>query len=313
MIYVVLFLILFAAMLLYFRIAARFNIVDKPNIRSSHTVPTIRGGGFIFLISTIFFSLWTDFAYPYLLLAVLLSAIVSFIDDIRTVNNSIKFCVHILSVILLFKQCGLLESLSVFYLAMVGILIIGVINAYNFMDGINGITGLYTLDIFLQLVLTEQDKNLRLIGLFSITALLVFNYFNARKKARCFAGDVGSICLAILIVFLIINRIQATNAFKYIGLLLIYGIDSIFTIVQRLIKHENIFKPHRKHLYQYYSNEKKIPHVAVSVIYASIQFIINLALVYNYLNLFSLLGLLIFLSVTYWLLKTPLISSSQIN
>ena len=305
MIYAVLFVILFGLMLLYFRIADRFNIIDNPNSRSSHTVPTIRGGGIIFLISTSLFFFWSGFTYPYLLMAVLLSAIVSFIDDIRTVKNSIKFGIHVLSVILLFKQCGLLDTISFVYLVAVGILIIGIINAYNFMDGINGITGLYSLAIFIPLAITEPDKTLLVLDLFSIVALSVFNYFNTRKKASCFAGDVGSICLAILIVFLIINRIQATREFKYIGLLLIYGIDSIFTIIQRLVTHENIFKPHRKHLYQYYTNEKKIPHVAVSVIYASVQFIINLAIVYDYLNLFPLLILLIFLSITYWILKIP--------
>ncbi len=235
----------------------------------------------------------------------LVSGIISFIDDLRTVNNRLKFSVHVLSVLLIFKECGLLSSLSLLYLLAIGILVIGIINAYNFMDGINGITGLYSLAVIAPLFLTETNEKFRSLELFSIIGLLVFNFFNTRKKARCFAGDVGSISLAILIVFLLIVRIQATNSFVYIGLLLVYGIDSVYTIAQRIYQRENIFKPHRKHLYQYYSNEKMVPHVWVSAVYAVLQFVINLAIVYGYINLLVLLLLLIFLSIIYWYLKVP--------
>ena len=296
-----------SAAIVYFKIALHFNIIDKPNERSSHSVPTIRGGGIIFLVSAILFFFWNAYSYPYLLAAVLVSGAVSFIDDIRTVNNRLKFSVHVLSVLLIFKESGLLNTLSPWYLIAIGILVIGVINAYNFMDGINGISGLYSLALFVPLFLTETNEKLQSLELFSIIALLIFNFYNTRKKARCFAGDVGSISLAILIVFLLIMRIKETNQFAYVGLLLVYGIDAVYTIAQRLYQRENIFKPHRKHLYQYYSNEKKIPHVWVSVVYAVIQFVISLAIVYGYINLLGLLLLLIFMSVVYWVLKVPLI------
>lgn len=293
--------------ILYFKIASHFNIIDKPNKRSSHSLPTIRGGGIIFLLSSILFFFWNGYSYPYLLAALLLSGIVSFIDDISIINNLLKISVHILSVLLIFRECGLLTALPLLYLIAIGILVIGVINAYNFMDGINGITGLYSLAVIVPLFLTEQNEKLQSLELFSIFGLLVFNFFNTRKKARCFAGDVGSISLAIMIVFLLIMRIKETNHFAYIGLLLVYGIDTVFTIVQRLYQRENIFKPHRKHLYQYFSNEKKIPHIWVSILYACIQLVISLAIVYGYLNFSGLLLLLIFLSIVYWLLKAPLI------
>src|SRR5665647_2255951 len=305
--YLLPFIILMSAAIVYFKIAAHFNIIDKPNERSSHKVPTIRGGGIIFLLSSILFFFWNGYSYSYLLAAVLVSGTVSFIDDIRTVNNRLKFSVHVLSVLLIFKESGLLNTLSPWYLIAIGILVIGVINAYNFMDGINGITGLYSLAVIVPLFLTETNEKLHSLELFSIIGLLVFNFFNTRKKARCFAGDVGSISLAILIVFLLITRIQSTNSFVYIGLLLVYGIDSVYTIVQRLYQRENIFKPHRKHLYQYYSNEKGIPHVWVSIVYAGIQLVISLAIVYGYVNYWRLLLILIFLSIIYWVLKLPLI------
>lgn len=308
--YLLSFIIMMIAMIVYFKIALHFNIIDKPNERSSHSIPTIRGGGIIFLVSAILFFFWNSYSYPFLLAAVLVSGTVSFIDDISTVNNRLKFSVHVLSVLLIFKECELLTTLSPLYLAGIGIIVIGVINAYNFMDGINGITGLYSLAIIVPLFLTEPNQKLKSLELFSIIALLIFNFYNTRKKARCFAGDAGSISLAILIVFLLIMRIKQTNEFAYIGLLLVYGIDTVYTIVQRLYQRENIFKPHRKHLYQYYSNEKKMPHVWVSIVYAFIQFIISLVIVYGYINLLWLLLLLIFMSVVYWGLKIPLIKTA---
>ena len=309
--YIIPFAIILGSAILYFKIAGHFNIIDKPNERSSHTIPTIRGGGIIFLLSTILFFFWNGYSYPYFLAALLFSGIVSFIDDITTLSNRLKFSVHVLSILLIFQECNLLFTLPVLYLVVIAIFFIGVINAYNFMDGINGITGLYSLAVILPLYLTESNNKLQSLEIFSIIGLMVFNFFNTRKKARCFSGDVGSISLAILIVFLLIMRIQETNQFAYIGLLLVYGIDTVYTILQRLYQRENIFKPHRKHLFQYFSNEKKIPHLWVSILYAVMQFVISLAIVYGYLNYVGLLLLLIFLSAVYWILKAPLLKISS--
>lgn len=305
------FVILMVMEVLYFKIAERYKIIDKPNERSSHSLPTIRGGGVIFLLAAILFFLWSKYQYPYLLAALLLSGIVSFIDDIKSLPNILKFGAHIGSVLLLFEQCGILTNLHPFYLIAIGILVIGVINAYNFMDGINAITGFYSLAVLIPLFITEEGQNRKLLELFSILSLVVFNIFNARTKARCFAGDVGSISMAILVIFLLITRIQDSNSFMYLGMLLIYGIDSVFTIIQRLFQHENIFKPHRKHLYQYLSNEKKIPHIYVSAAYSALQLLINLSIVYALLGITSMLTLSLILIVFYWILKAPFIGKRQ--
>lgn len=310
--YVILFLILMGCALLYFKIAQYYHIIDKPNERSSHDVPTIRGGGILFLLSTILFFFWSGYSYPWLLVSMLAAGFISFIDDLRMVNNRLKFSVHILSVFLIFVACGLIHTLPFLYLFALGIVAIGVINAYNFMDGINGITGLYSLAVVVPLCLTEFDSTLQTLQLFSITALVVFNFYNTRKNARCFAGDVGSISLAILVVFLLVMRIAETNQYAYVGLLLLYGIDTVFTIMQRLYQQENIFKPHRKHFYQYLSNEQKMPHIRVSALYAIIQLLINLAIVYSYLSLSRLIILLLLLSIFYWILKAPYLQSSKV-
>ena len=179
------------------------------------------------------------------------------------------------------------------------------------MDGINGITGLYSLAVILPLFFTESNEKLQSLQFFSIIGLLVFSFFNARRKARCFAGDVGSISMAILVVFFLIMRIKEAGSAIYIGLLLIYGIDTVYTISQRLFQHENIFKPHRKHLYQYYCNEKRLPHLTVSIIYALLQFFINLGIVYGFFNYLLLLLLFVLLSIAYWVFKIPLIKYSN--
>ena len=297
------FVLMVVSMIGYFKIADHFDIIDRPNERSSHSIPTIRGGGVVFLVAALLFFLWNGFAFPYLMAALLLSGTVSFIDDLVTLNNRLKFGIHVLSVVLLFYETGLIFRVPSLFLIIIAIVAIGIINAYNFMDGINGMTGMYSLAVLLPLLLTEENLLVRNLELYFVMALLVFNFFNSRKKARCFAGDVGSIGMAILIVFLLMVRIQGTQRFEYIGLLLVYGIDTVYTILQRLWGRENIFKAHRKHLYQYLCNEKKWPHVGVSFFYAGLQLLVGLGIVYGYIDLMWLGLLLGVFSGLYWGLK----------
>ncbi|MEP6617612.1 MAG: glycosyltransferase family 4 protein [Ginsengibacter sp.] len=292
----------------YFKIALHYKIIDKPNSRSSHQVPTIRGGGIIFLVGVVLFYFWNDNKYPYLLIGLLVSGAVSFLDDIRSLPSWVRFTAQIISVVLIFRECEILSFIPVFYLLVIGIVAIAIVNAFNFMDGINGMTGLYSLSILIPLYISEQNEGLRSLQLFTIFGLLVFNFFNTRKKAVCFAGDVGSITIAMLVIFLMIQRIHQTGNFIYAGMLLLYGIDSMYTILQRAIQKENIFKAHRKHLYQYLSNEKKLPQLWVSIAFAGIQVIINFFIINNNLNLVGLLILFSFLTVAYWIMKAPFLA-----
>ena len=153
----------------------------------------------------------------------------------------------------------------------------GIINAYNFMDGINGITGGYSLVVTAvlwyinsyQITFIDTDFIYALL-----IAILVFNFFNFRTKAKCFAGDVGAISIAFILIFLLGKLILQTTDFSYIVLLVVYGVDTVLTIIHRLILKENIFKAHRKHAFQIMANELKIPHVWVSTFYALLQLII---------------------------------------
>ena len=273
--YLIIAVVLFVLEQIYFRVAERCMIIDKPNERSSHSHPTIRGGGIIFIIGVALFSCLNGLAYPYLLIAMVLSGAVSFVDDIKSLPNWVRFVAHLVSGLLILHQLDLFY-LAPLWIVLITVLIIGVINAYNFMDGINGITGFYSLVVILHLVFTEENPLMKELEVFALISLIVFLFFNARKRARCFAGDVGSVGIAILIIFLLLERIFATQNINYAGFLLLYGVDSVLTIIQRLYGKENIFRAHRKHLFQIVSNEFKVPHLAVSIAYGALQLCINL-------------------------------------
>lgn len=276
MIYIILIMILFLAMMGYFSLARRFDILDKPNNRSSHVEVTIRGGGIIYLIAALSLPvLHLEYWMP--VLSFLLVGIVSFIDDRVSLSNRTRIFIHLLSVTLLFVHLNLFSVANWFMVAALYILVIGVINAYNFMDGINGITGGYTLIILSSL----QYVNLYIKPFvepdmiwFPILATLVFLYFNFRTKAKCFAGDVGSITIAVWIVYLILSLVLQTGNLSYTLFLAVYGVDTIYTIIHRLLLRQNIFDAHRMHLYQVLANEKKIPQLMVATLFCLVQGVI---------------------------------------
>jgi len=278
--YILLVAILFIAELVYFKIADKYNIIDKPNERSSHTQITLRGGGVVFYFGALAFFIYSGFEYPYFFLGLTAITIISFLDDIFTLSNKIRLVVHLISVLLMFYQWDLF-SLSWMWIVPALIGVIGTINAYNFMDGINGITAWYSMVVLalLAMVNTEisfVDENLIV---FAMLGAAVFAFFNFRNKAKAFAGDVGSVSMAFIVVFLIGQLIITTGNFIYILFLVVYGIDTVWTIVRRLLKKENIFQAHRSHLYQYLSNEAGVNKLYVAFVYGIIQYLIGTAVI----------------------------------
>lgn len=276
MYYLIILVLLFLAELFYFRIADKCNIIDKPNERSSHTRITLRGGGIIFYFGVLAYFLTSHFEYPWFMLALTLITFISFVDDIRSTSQVLRLVFHFSAMALMFYQWGLF-SLPWWTLFVALIVCTGIINAYNFMDGINGITGGYSLVVLVALAyineavvpFVEQDFILTVL-----CSVFVFNFFNFRKRAKCFAGDVGSVCIAFVLLFFIGKLVIRTEDFSWIILLAVYGVDSVLTIIHRLMLHENIGLPHRKHLYQIMANELKIPHVVVSSVYMLVQVLV---------------------------------------
>ncbi len=274
-------IILLGILLTYFYIARRLDIVDRPNERSSHLQPTIRGGGIIFPDAAILWFLLAGFQQPWAIGGLFVIALVSLFDDLWGTPRGLRFLVHLVAVSLLFLQLNI-AGLPWYLLVSAYILTIGWINAFNFMDGINGITPFYSLAALGTFIYVNRhigfiDAELLF---FLVIAVVLFAWFNARKNARTFAGDVGSISMAFLLAWIMIALILKTGQPAWILLFAVYGIDSAITILARLRRKENIFRAHRSHLYQLLANEHQWPHLKVAILYALSQAIINIAVIF---------------------------------
>ena len=279
--YSLFFIALFLIELIYFRIVHKYNVIDRPNKRSSHDNIAFIGGGIIFYISILLYFLLNEFYSPYFFVGLSLVTIVSFLDDLKAVSIKTRIIIQVISILLMFYQCNF-YIFSIPVVMVVLPLYVGILNAYNFMDGINGITGLYSIVLIVTLSYFNKSEHfvdnslLYCIGL----ALLVFLFFNFRKKAICFAGDVGSISIAFIILFLLTLLILKTRDLSYIIVLAVYGVDSVLTIIHRIFLKENIFEAHRKHMYQIMANELHLSQLLVSIIYSLSQALIIIGFIY---------------------------------
>ena len=306
MTYLIIAVLLLAAELLYFKIADRCNIIDKPNERSSHSTIVLRGGGIIFAISIIVWMIWqmvqgewlTVNGYLPFVIGLVLVAGVSFWDDIHSLPDSLRMAVQIISILLMFWSInlglGFMVQGSWFWQVLIAVVAlffcVGATNIINFMDGINGITAAYAIAMLLPLALVNGAW-LKVHGfgfiepsylIVAIIGVLVFSIFNFRPKgkAKCFAGDVGSIGIAFIILFALGRLMVATGDVSYIVFFLLYGVDGTMTIIHRIMLHENLGQAHRKHAYQLMANELKMSHVIVSLIYMGIQLAVSLGFIY---------------------------------
>jgi len=303
--------VLFVLELIYFKLADRFNIVDNPNKRSSHSEIVLRGGGIIFPVSVLLYWALSGFShFPYFIAALVVLSAVSFADDIKPVKATHRSAIQLVCVLALLWQVNMHDSLPIWWWTLPVIILVGILNAWNFMDGINGITAGYSLLTILTLYYLNSQLQIFEANFFYwiIAGLVVFSFFNMRKRAKCFAGDIGSISMAFIILFILVKVLLKTGNPTYIMLLAVYGIDAVSTIISRWRKGENIFLPHRQHLYQYLANEKGWKHLQVTALYVFIQLVINI-LVIGFASLlpgYSVIvfgSLLVLLCLLYWLVK----------
>ena len=282
--YGIIFMILLALELAYFKIADRFNIIDKPNERSSHSTSVLRGGGIIFLLSLWIWSVFYGFQYPFFLLAVTLIAGVSFIDDIRSLPDSVRLVAQIVAMTMMFGQLNILHWDMWWIVIITLIVCVGASNVVNFMDGVNGITGVYAMASLVPLALLNNtiyfvNQSLIYVVLIADVIFCLFN-FRPKGKAKCFAGDVGSIGVAYILLFMIGLLVLTTGDVTYLIFLLVYGVDGCLTICHRILLHENLGEAHRKHAYQIMANELKIGHVKVASLYMVVQLVLSLGFIY---------------------------------
>lgn len=333
--YVIIFALLLVAELAYFKIADKFNIIDKPNQRSSHSTIVLRGGGVIFALSMI---VWTivmavqgegQLVVSYLpfLVGLLMVAGVSFWDDVKSLPDSVRLIVQFVAMGLMFWSMGLFSVMSyelgvmsqwmqILLTALIVlaalIVCVGATNVINFMDGINGITAGYSLAVLVPLVLLNQElafmePSFLVVAILGVLVFCIFN-FRPKGKAKCFAGDVGSIAIAFIMLFAIGKLVVLTGDVTYLIFLLVYGVDGCLTICHRIMLHENLGEAHRKHAYQLMANELKIGHVKVSLLYMAMQLVVSLGFIYVCPNTvlahwLYLLGAVVVLGVVYVLFK----------
>ena len=303
--YLIIAAILLVAELVYFKIADKNNIIDKPNERSSHSTIVLRGGGIIFSLSMIVWAILMviqgNAIAPYLpfLCGLVLICGISFWDDVHSLPDSVRLVVQFIATALMFwsiaQRSDLLAGLPWYWVLAVGIValvvFVGATDVINFMDGINGITAGYALAVLVPLALVNKSfASLRMTEDFidpsylivAIIGVLVFSIFNFRSKgkAKCFAGDVGSIGIAFIMLFAIGSLIAKTGDITWLVLLIVYGVDGCCTILHRIMLHENLGEAHRKHAYQLMANELKMGHMTVSLIYFGLQLVISLGMAY---------------------------------
>lgn len=293
---IIIFVLLLVAELVYFKAADRFNIIDKPNERSSHTTIVLRGGGIIFSFSMLVWYFWfmvnglgCMVEYLPFLVGLLMVAGISFVDDIRSLPDSLRMVVQIASILLMFWSIGLYGAFDSWIWTVVAVLValffcVGATNIINFMDGINGITAAYGFAMLLPIALLNHtmgfiDESYLIVAIIGLIVFSIFN-FRPKGKAKCFAGDVGSIGIAFIILFALGKLMLATQDVTYIIFFLVYGIDGSMTIFHRIMLHENLGQAHRKHAYQLMANELKMSHVVVSLLYMVMQLVVSLGFIY---------------------------------
>ena len=320
MIYFLVFLILLLCFNMYCFFARKYGIVAHVNERSSHQKPVVTGAGIVFCIGYILYIgylFWHKKSIPlHLSVAAILLAIVSFVDDIKEIWFFIRLCIHFLAVFLLMWQLKADFQIHIFSLRLVdwfavvflAILFVGGINLYNFMDGVNGMIGGLSLAFFIStffintFVVKFIDSNFLI---FLSIPCLIFMFFNFRNSPACFCGDVGSIFLGFMVMYVLCSLIIKTENFVYILLFSVVIIEAGYTVLQRLLIGQNIFKPHRIHLFQLLCNQGEKSHLCVSSFYFGIQ--IFLGIFVSAINYFAMplflqyvLSFIIFLGLSIW-------------
>ena len=335
MTYGIIAVLLVVAELVYFKIADKCNIIDKPNERSSHSTIVLRGGGIIFAISMIVWQIWLmvqgewSMVERYLpfMCGLILIAGVSFWDDVKSLPDRVRLVAQFLAMGLAawgMIQGSELMALEWYWLVLIGIaaliVFVGATNIINFMDGINGITAGYSLAVLVPLALVNGsgcmvlgsgagfiESSYLIVAIIGVLVFCIFN-FRPKGKAKCFAGDVGSIGIAFIMLFAIGKLIVQTGDVTYLILLLVYGVDGCLTICHRIMLHENLGEAHRKHAFQLMANELKIGHVKVTLLYMAMQLVVSLGFIYLIPNTVAahwmyFVGAILVLAVAYVLFK----------
>lgn len=281
MYYIITIVALLAFELLYFWVAKRLHIVDRPNERSSHHRVALLGAGILFYFAILFYSCTHGFPYPRFLIGATLLAVVCYADDLRPLPSWLRMLVQVVAVVVMMYSS--LPTLQIWQTLLTVIVFVAILNVYNFMDGVNGMLAAYSLVVVgtfgYIFFFIQPFIDIELIATFVI-ALLIFAFFNFRTNARCFSGDVGSIVMGLTVVFLLTRYDAAIpdngENVSYLCFIIVFLADGLLTVAKRFLNGKNIFEAHREHMYETLVNNLHVPHLRVATSYALLQLVINI-------------------------------------
>lgn len=269
-------LVLIACIHLYIKVARQFGWKVLSETRDQYGKHVVSGAGFIFPLSIfLIFLISESLAFEPWMPGLICLTLLSWIDDFRNLPALLRLIIHI------FCIATWLISSPVPEIAWLWILVIlfagtGWMNAFNFMDGINGMMVMMSLVSLATFYLVIESGQLRVFIISQIIAVLILAYYNLRNKAIAFAGDVGSITMGFFLGYLMCQLILSTGRWEYVFFFLVYAVDASLTILIRIFKKENILQPHEQHLYQII--RKAFPHkvLLISSVYAIYQLVLNI-------------------------------------
>jgi len=263
------------------RWAFRWGLVDVPSLRSSHSLPTPRGGGVGILLTMVLAGSVLK-CPPWFCGIPGILGVVSFFDDRLQLSVRTRLGFQFFSAgawILLSQGGGELSLGSVLLVLFWGVFVVGSGNFFNFMDGINGIAGITGAVCFGMLALFGFVQSLMPQAMFCLTvaaACIGFLPLNF-PRARVFLGDVGSIPLGFVFGTMVLNMTSGSADFLCLSsFLFLFYADAVSTLFIRWRSGEQISQPHRRHLYQLLVNELNYKHASVSLVYGGLQLVIGM-------------------------------------
>ena len=249
--------------------------------RSSHTTFTPTCGGIIVPLALIVFSCIhasaLDINWWMAIGGALLLAAISLYDDIRPLDPWTRLIAQTIVMAVTFQYMCYPQAFHIYLLVI--IIGVGATNTINFIDGITGMLGFYTIVTFSSfayaLYLMSPDANAMYIQLciIIVLAMAAFLIFNIPDKI--FAGDVGAITIGFLIVFVCVHIALDSHNASVMIFLIVAVFDAGLTTLQRLFAGENILMPHREFIYEVLTSRWRLPHIVVSLCYALLQLLIN--------------------------------------
>ncbi|MCM1320192.1 MAG: hypothetical protein NC217_07400 [Muribaculaceae bacterium] len=292
LLFILTFIGLLAIELIYIPLARKNRWSTERNRREDSHPVTVIGGGIIFYISMVIWCLALGIIYNQVYLwsnfivGITMLAACSFADDILQLKVWIRLVVQFVAVTFLGLQCGAFNQEWYIWLMLL-LCTVGFVNGYNFMDGINGITAAYSiavLGLFLYVDMTGTQFVPGSMIAMAIISVIIFAFFNFRKRPVVFAGDVGSITMGYIVATVLIYYILQTHTLTALIMVSVYGVDTFMTVVRRASEGENIFKPHRKHIYQLLNYVWRCSQLRIAVGYALLQLGISIGYLYMRTN-----------------------------